>query len=121
MKTTIKFKKLAFFLVLTFSTVFAIAGNVPKTNITKVETEKTIRDYFKFPQVLIAHQDSEKLISKKVEVLFTTDQNGVVNFSLAKIDDENLKKEIEKQFSKLKLPKLKHDIVYSVVLNFRTV
>lgn len=121
MKTTIKFKKMAFFMALTFSTVFALAGNVPKTNVTKMETEKTIKDYFKFPQMLMGYQESEKLVSKKVEVLFTTDQNGVVNFSLAKIDDEDLKKEIEKQFSKLKLPKLKHDVVYSVILNFRTV
>lgn len=114
-------KKLAFATFFSFSTLFALAGNVPNPNGGKAESEKTIRDYFKFPQVLIHHPEEIKSASKKVEVLFTTDSTGAVNFVMAKIDDQDLKKEIEKQFSKLKLPKLKHDVVYSVVLNFRTV
>jgi|GEM_PF-1697127 len=119
---TANLKKTVFLLTLTLSAWFAISGNAPvKYNPVKAETEKTIKDYFKFPQVLIAHTESEKTIIKRVEVLFTTNQNGLVNFALAKIEDENLKKEIEKQFSKLKLPKLKSDVVYSVILSFRTV
>lgn len=120
MKTS-NFKKLAFAIALTFSTLFVLAGTEPNPTGAKSESEKTIRDYFKFPQILIHHQESEKVESRKVEVLFTTDSTGSVNFVLAKIDDEDLKKEIEKQFSKLKLPKLKHEVVYSVILNFRTV
>lgn len=120
MKTT-NFKKVAFLLTLTFSTWFAFAGTSPSATTTvKSETEKTIKDYFKFPQILITQPELEKVVSRKVEVLFTTNADGDVNFSLAKIENEDLKKEIEKQFSKLKLPKLKHDTVYSVTLNFKT-
>jgi hypothetical protein len=55
-----------------------------------------------------------------VEVIFTTSENGRVNFVLAKTNDPILKKEIEKQFSLLTLPQLKQEVAHSVVLNFRT-
>ena len=83
--------------------------------IDAVETEKTIKDYFKFPQIVIPVNES-----RKIEVLFTTDQNGQVNFVLAKTSDQNLKTEIEKQFSKLSLTKLKKEVVHSVTLNIKT-
>lgn len=120
MKTS-TLKTLAFLILLTFLARFANAGNVPTPATPKGESEKTIRNYFKFPQVLIQHQDAEKNLAKKVEVVFTTEASGAVNFVIAKTDDRDLKNEIERQFLKLKLPKLKHDTVYSVVLSFRTV
>lgn len=121
MKTTPKFKKLAFAIGFTFSALFALAGNVPNPPAAKAESEKTIKDYFKFPQVLIQQPKTETWQQRKVEVLFTTEASGAVNFVLVKLDDDNLRKEIERQFAKLKLPQLKHDVVYSVVLSFRTV
>lgn len=89
-----------------------------KTGISPeaVETEKTIKDYFKFPQIVMPVNASQK-----VEVLFTTNQNGHVDFVLAKTDDQNLRAEIEKQFSKLDLKKLKSNVVHSITLNIKTV
>lgn len=81
-----------------------------------IETEKTIKDYFKFPQIIVPVNESQK-----VEVLFTTNLNGKVDFVLAKTEDQNLKMEIEKQFLKLNLTKLKSDVVHSVTLNIKTV
>ncbi|MBA3682666.1 MAG: hypothetical protein H0W73_16115 [Bacteroidetes bacterium] len=81
-----------------------------------IETEKTIKDYFKFPQIIIPVNASQK-----VEVLFTTDNNGKVDFVLAKTNDQNLKAEIEKQFLKLNLDKIKSNVVHSVTLNIKTV
>lgn len=85
-------------------------------NPEAIETEKTIKDYFKFPQIVIPANEAQK-----VEVLFTTDQNGHVDFVLAKTIDANLKAEIEKQFLKLNLTKLKNNVVHSVTLNIKTV
>lgn len=89
-----------------------------KTGISPeaVETEKTIKDYFKFPQIFIPVNESQK-----VEVLFTTNENGNVDFVLARTDDKNLRAEIEKQFSKLNLIKLKSNVVHSITLNIKTV
>jgi membrane-bound lytic murein transglycosylase MltF len=81
-----------------------------------IETEKTIKDYFKFPQIVIPVNESQK-----VEVLFTTNANGHVDFVLAKTKDQNLKAEIEKQFLKLNLDKIKSNVVHSVTLNIKTV
>ena len=55
-----------------------------------------------------------------LEVLFTTNLLGQVDFDLAKTINENLKSEIEKQFLKLNLTKLKSDVVHSVTLNIKT-
>ncbi len=81
-----------------------------------IETEKTIKDYFKFPQIFIPVNESQK-----VEVLFTTNEKGHVDFVLAKTNDQNLKAEIEKQFLKLNLDKIKSNVVHSVTLNIKTV
>lgn len=92
---------------------------LPNTNLglspEAIETEKTIKDYFKFPQIVTPVNESQK-----VEVLFTTNLIGHVDFVLVKTSDENLRSEIEKQFLKLNLTKLKSDVVHSVTLNIKT-
>ncbi len=85
-------------------------------NPEAIETEKTIKDYFKFPQIVMPVHAQQK-----VEVLFTTSVNGNVDFVLAKTNDQNLKAEIEKQFLKLNLGKIKSNVVHSVTLNIKTV
>ena len=105
---------------LIFSALISMSTNLPVSTPGNSETEKTIKNYFKFPQILIPHSELKAYESKKVEVLFTTDKYGNVNFALAKTRDNLLKLEVEKQFYKLKLPKLTTDVVHSVVLNFRT-
>lgn len=82
-----------------------------------VETEKTIKEHVKFPKLILPVQQQEQ----KVEVVFTTSENGNVNFVLAKTDNREVKAEIEKQFSKLNLNKLKANVAYSIVLNFKTI
>lgn len=92
---------------------------LPNTNLglspEATETEKTIKDYFRFPQIVTPVNESQK-----VDVLFTTNLLGQVDFVLAKTINETLKSEIEKQFLKLNLTKLKSDVVHSVTLNIKT-
>ena len=82
-----------------------------------VETEKTIKEHVKFPKLILPVQQQEQ----KIEVVFTTSENGNVDFVFAKTDNKEVKAEIEKQFSKLNLNKLKANVAYSVVLNFKTI
>jgi hypothetical protein len=121
MKTQINFLKAALITGLIFTALLASSNTSPASGNVSGETEKTIRNYFKFPQILMPHYENENasIHSNKVEVLFTTDKNGKVNFVLAKTSDPQLKQEIEKQFSKLNLVKLKQNVVHSVVLNFK--
>lgn len=119
MKTKITFIKTALVAGLILTTLLATPNNAPLSGTVTNETEKTIRNFFKFPQILMPHMES-KSQSSKVEVLFTTDRSGRVNFVLANTQDRKLKAEIEKQFSTLYLAKLKQDVVHRVVLNFRT-
>ena len=86
-------------------------------NEVALETEKTIKEHVKFPKLILPVQQQ----SQKVEVIFTTAENGNVNFVLAKTTNKEVKVEIEKQFSKLNLNKLKANVAYSVVLNFKTI
>lgn len=113
------FKKMVLMAGLMFTVILAKSNTTPSTTSLTNETEKTIHDFFKFPHVLIPRL-VEKGQTNKIEVLFTTDINGNVNFVLAKTKDLLLKKEIEKQFTNLHLKKIKQDVVHSVVLNFRT-
>ena len=120
MKTLSQTTKLVLLTVFMFSALLISANTLPGETKKSKDTEKTIKDYFKFPGVLIPLHDLHKVEMQKVEVLFTTNVNGHVDFVLAKTNDQNLKAEIEKQFLKLHLTKLKHDVVHSVVLNFKT-
>ncbi len=101
-----------------FSALFSVASKAPVMPRNN-ETERAIKNYFRFPQVLLPHAEPKNYETKKVEVLFTTGQNGKVNFALAKTNDQALKQEVEKQFYKLQLPKLSTDVVHSVVLSFK--
>jgi hypothetical protein len=85
-------------------------------NEIAVETERTIKEHVKFPKLILPIQQQQK-----IEVVFTTSENGNVNFVFAKTDDKEAKAEIEKQFAKLNLSKLKANVAYSVVLNFKTI
>ena len=82
--------------------------------IESLETEKIIRESIKFPTSC----DSQ---NKKVEILFTTNQTGNVDFVLVKTDNIDLQKEIEKQFYNMHLAKLKQNVVHSVILIFKTI
>ena len=119
-KTKITFTKIVLMTSLIFTTLLAVANTNPSSTPVSTETEKTIRTYFKFPQVLLPHYELKWVQTNRVEVLFTTDKNGKVNFVMAKTTDQELKLEIEKQFSNLHLNKVKQNVVHSVVLNFRT-
>lgn len=59
--------------------------------------------------------------SEKVDVLFTTDENGKVNLAIAKTGNETLKKAIEANFMKLSLSGLVPDNCYSITLNLKLV
>ncbi|PBQ31494.1 hypothetical protein CNR22_06855 [Sphingobacteriaceae bacterium] len=120
MNTQITFTKIILITGLIFTTLLAVANTTPSASVVTSETEKTIRDYFKFPQILMPHYENKTAKSNKVEVLFTTDSTGKINFVLAKTSDKGLKQEIEKQFSHLQLPKVKQNVVHSVTLNFKT-
>lgn len=83
---------------------------------TAEETQKTIREHVKFPKFIMPLQKSEK-----IEVVFTTAENGKVNFVFAKTENKTIKTEIEKQFHDLTLNKLKANVAYSIVFNFKTI
>lgn len=80
--------------------------------------EKEIQKHLAFPNVLMPLSKTE---STKVEVLFTVQEDGQVNFVLAKTNNEQLKKGIEKNFAKLVLKTIKPNVCYGVTLNLKTV
>jgi hypothetical protein len=118
MKTTL-ILKMSLVTGLILTSLLAKPNTSPVSGTITRETERTIRNYFKFPQILIPHMEP-KGTCNKVEVLFTTDRNGNVNFVLAKTGNGKLKAEIEKQFLNLRLARIKQNVVHSVVLNFKT-
>jgi hypothetical protein len=89
-------------------------GNDGNTNI--IETQNTIRQHISFPNIILPISKTEK-----VEVVFTTDEKGKVNFVLAKTGNDILKKQIEKQFSEMTLTKIKSNVAYSIVFNIKKV
>lgn len=95
---------------------FVSAKTLTTGNDGIVETEKTIKRHMSFPNVLLA-----KKVSEKVEVVFTTNEKGKVNFVIAKTENELLKTEIEKQFSELTLLKIKSNVAYSIVFNIKLI
>lgn len=117
MKTKITLIKISLLAGLIFSTFLVRSNNDPAKGVS-TETAKTIRKYFKFPQVLLPQMESRSQATK-IEVMFTTDKNGKVNYVSAKTNDRTLKQEIEKQFLGLHLENVKQEIPHSVVLSFR--
>lgn len=119
MKTKLNIIKISLLAGLVFSALLVRSNTEPSAKGVPVETAKTIRKYFKFPQVLIPQLHSSSEV-KKVEVLFSTDQSGKVTYVAAKTEDQNLKREIEKQFMSLHLEGLKDSVgLHTVVLSFR--
>lgn len=102
-------------LVLSFS-IAAFFAKANNGNEATIATEKTIKEHIKFPNLILPVQKNEK-----VEVIFTTAENGRVNFVLAKTSNAALRQSIEKQFSSLTLNKLKANVAYSIVFNFKTI
>ncbi|MCW3075481.1 MAG: hypothetical protein JWO32_90, partial [Bacteroidetes bacterium] len=77
---------------------------------TDTSNEKVIKESLVF---------SASITEQKVEILFSTDQTGKVNFVFAKTNDAILKNKIEKQFYTLHFTELKQDVINSVTLNFK--
>ncbi len=96
----------------TLGSLFVKANN---GNNGTEETEKTIKEHVKFPKLILPIQQNEK-----VEVVFTTSENGQVNYVLAKTKNKTIKTEIEKQFQSLTLKKLKANVAHSIVFNFKS-
>lgn len=121
MKTSIQLK----LVLLCIGTLFTLqslkASNGFNEGPKKTETEKTIQHYFKFPQILMPQLAPTKNEVVKVEVLYTTNANGEVTFALAKTENQELKKEIESQFLKLKIKQVQTEVVNSVILQFRSI
>jgi hypothetical protein len=116
-------KKLILALALTLFSISAFKAKswvdfTPKKKMN--ETEKTISKYFKFPKVLIPRLNPTKNNSVKVEILFSVNLKGEVDFVLAKTSNKELKSEIESQFLKLTFNNLKPETVSGVVLNFKS-
>jgi hypothetical protein len=59
--------------------------------------------------------------NERVEVLFTTNQNGDINFVMVKTENKALKGEIEKQFSSFNFKTLKSETVHSIILNIKLI
>jgi hypothetical protein len=98
----------------------AQAGSLPpQQKKADLSTKKTVQRYFKFPSLLITPFTGEAREVEKVEVLFTTDVNGKVNFVIARTDNAELKAEIEKQFYKMPFKEGNENVVQKVILNFR--
>lgn len=110
-----------FFLAFGFmllSTSFSKANSFALNNgeNANVETAIQIKKHISFPNIILPIQESEK-----IEVVFTTGENGKVNFAYAKTNNETVKKEIEKQFLELTLPKIKSNVAYSVIINLKMI
>jgi hypothetical protein len=116
MKTSDKISRYCF---LTLFVSFALGVNSNNLICKDPAPGKTIMTYFKFPRLLIPFISPGNNEPLKVKVLFTTAESGVVNFVQAQTHNRALKSDIEKQFSAMKLPQLKHEVVYSVILSFR--
>jgi hypothetical protein len=81
-----------------------------------IETQRTIKQHISFPNIILLIAKTEK-----VEVVFTTDEKGKVNFVTAKTENELLKNQIEKQFLEMTLSKIKSNVAYSIVFNIKKI
>jgi hypothetical protein len=108
MKTIIK---TALFLSLSFFSLSTFPSHTPNQQIIS-ETEKIIRRNVKLPS---------ELSNQKVQILFTTNDDGQVNFVMAKTDNVKTKEVIEKQFYSLRFANLQKDVVHSAVINFKII
>jgi hypothetical protein len=116
---TMKSSQILFALIFTFSLLSLQAIPAPKKT-KEMSTQKTIRHYIKFPSVLLQPTEVRDQVTT-VEVLYTTDSTGHVNFAFAKTEDPALKVEVEKQVTTLVLPQVKANVVHKMVLNFKLI
>jgi len=98
--------------------VSAMASNlIDKTeNGSLPEAQNQIKNQISFPNIILQTNRAEK-----IEVLFTTNDSGKVNFVLAKTGNQEIKKEVEKQFMELFLPSLKTNVTHSITLTLKTI
>lgn len=120
MKTTInqlktKVIKTSAVLFFSFSAFWANANNPSETEFKK-EASKNISKQINLSELSIVAKQNER-----VEIVFTTDEKGKVNFVLAKTKNTELKNQIEKQFSQITLNTLKANVAHSIVFNFKTI
>lgn len=106
-----KIKITALLVVTLFFSSFSKAADIG------TETTKQIQEHLFFPNILI--QPNQNV--SKIEVLFTTDVDGKVNFVLAKTDNKELKKEIEKNFSGLVLKDIKPNVCHAITIKLKIV
>ncbi len=117
MKPLIFKKALSFFaagIIISFS---ALAND---NNLTSSlpETSKEIKNHIKFPNLINTPNNTQQ---EKINVVFTIDELGKVNFVIANTDNKQLKQTIEKQFENLILKQLKANNAYSIQFNFKTI
>ena len=102
------------------STMLALGNNGNENLYTGeadiIETQRIIKQHISFSNNVVSATKTEK-----VEVVFTTDEMGKVNFVLAKTENELLKKQMEKQFSEMTLAKIKCNVAYSIVFNIKKI
>lgn len=84
------------------------AGNGTEVSI-EASAVKNIKEHIVVAKQNVGHE-------QKVEILFTTNVDGRVNFVLAKTSNKELKKELEAQFNTISLPGFQPDAVNSVIL-----
>jgi hypothetical protein len=90
------------------------AAPMKANNGTEISTEKQIQKQLNVNCPALSAEEHTK-----VDVLFTNNEEGKVNLVIIKTENEDIRKEIEKNFSKLILPNLKHNVCYGVTLNIR--
>jgi hypothetical protein len=90
-----------------FVSLNSVAGNTGNTNTTNVQKE------------IQAHFNLKAENAQKVEVVFTTNEQGNVNLAIAKTENVDLKKAIESNFLKLHLNNVKANNAYSVVISIK--
>lgn len=116
MKTLIKKSMIVLATGFLMSLTARAGGIEPSKSIIISVATKTIKDHLKFPNLLINQAHEEK-----VNVVFTVNEVGRVNFVIANTSNEILKRSIETQFSKLVLKQLKANNAYSIQFNFKTI
>ncbi|MCD6065484.1 MAG: hypothetical protein K0S33_310 [Bacteroidetes bacterium] len=84
-------------------------------NGSSLKPEQIIRENIQFPKLSQPMGQNEK-----VNIVFTTDESGHVNYCLAKTPNAELKKAVEEQFRKFKLVDTQANTAYTIVINFKT-
>lgn len=84
-------------------------------NGNQTTAEKEIQKHLAITTTSLPKKDN-----MKVDVVFTTQEDGRVNFVIAKTDNEQLKKEVEDRFSKIVLKTIKPNVCYGITLNLKT-